>query len=534
MAFPLNRWWVLVAGVVLAWAAMLSVRHVPGLAVPKIGENRVLAGFPGKPEASAAGLREYREAMDAYVIDHFPARPHFIAGINLLRYRLGYSGTARVIVGRDGWLFYDNDDHLSQLRGSSPLKPDELRAWIDTLAERTHYLRERDIPFLVVSAPLQERIYPEKAPLWAQPTGGVADTDALEAAARAAGLDSFLSLYPVLLAQKERYPDAYTGFDTHWTGRGAHGAYVAMLDAMRARGIPVAARPLSSFTALEKPTLKQPQNLAVMLGLASFVTQVFPQYTDPSIEAGLRVHFLTQRQDWAGTRVIDTGVQGAPVLMITGDSFSSELLPFLYPHFSRLIFSHYDEGYFRTDLIERFKPDVAVLEMLESGLRYGMDAPISVLPAKAVAPQAAATDPMIVATPANLVAFAAGPRVVGDGSEALPGYRCGLELIVPATDTTGQALLQVSGWMAQVEAGDVGDAVELVLQSELESYRAPLALGQERPDVAVYFKQPGVALSGFSATLAMPPVPDPYQAYLVQQVGERSTVCQTHVSITLP
>jgi hypothetical protein len=40
--------------------------------------------------------------------------------------------------------------------------------------------------------------------------------------------------------------------------------------------------------------------------------------------------FLGPRQDWTAPQVVDTGEVGKPVLLLTRDSFSNELLSFLY------------------------------------------------------------------------------------------------------------------------------------------------------------------------------------------------------------
>jgi hypothetical protein len=69
---------------------------------------------------------------------------------------------------------------------------------------------------------------------------------------------------------------------------------------------------------------------------------------------------------------MDTGALDRPSLLMTGDSFSNELLPFLLPHFSRVVFSHHQDGFFRDDLVTQFSPDVVLLEVFEPGVRHAM------------------------------------------------------------------------------------------------------------------------------------------------------------------
>jgi hypothetical protein len=85
--------------------------------------------------------------------------------------------------------------------------------------------------------------------------------------------------------------------------------------------------------------------------------------------------YLTPNQTWTGTRVIDTGQTGKPVVLMTRDSFSNALLPFLYSHFSRLILAHNQDGIWRQDLIDRFKPNLVILEVVESGLAISLIRP---------------------------------------------------------------------------------------------------------------------------------------------------------------
>src|SRR2546423_12373690 len=106
---------------------MLCVNHVPRLNRPEIIENRVLAELPAVPKSLSA-LRDYSKKIDAYISDNFPARPYFIATLNYLRYRLGYSGTSKIFVGHDGWLFYDDGRPLDQARGAAPLPAERTRA----------------------------------------------------------------------------------------------------------------------------------------------------------------------------------------------------------------------------------------------------------------------------------------------------------------------------------------------------------------------------------------------------------------------
>jgi hypothetical protein len=106
----------------------------------------------------------------------------------------------------------------------------------------------------------------------------------------------------------------------------------------------------------------------MLLGVSSFVKLTYQDHSDKESEGRLNTFFLGEDRTWTGPQVIDTGQAGKPVLMMSRDSFSNAMVPFLYSHFSRLILTHNQDGTWREDLINRFNPDVVVLEVIESGI----------------------------------------------------------------------------------------------------------------------------------------------------------------------
>ena len=360
----LDRWSALILGSLACVALMLCVNHVPGLTRPEIIENRVLAELPAVPKSLSA-LRDYSKKIDAHVSDNFPARPYFIATLNYLRYRLGYSGTSKIFVGHDGWLFYDDGSHLDQARDAAPLTAEQRRAWVTTLAGRVEQLRSRNAIYVVLSAPNKELIFPDKLPRWARKGHG--DAEVLEADARRVNEPNLVALRRALVQERRLHADVYARYDTHWTGYGAHAAYVALCAKLKEAGFPMEPLPLSDFS----PTDAHAKDLARMLGISSFVRPIFPRFQHP-VQPSLKTIYLSEKADPTGPRIIETGLTGKPTIQCTEDSFGEELLNFLYPHFSRLILSHPKDGFYREDLISTYHPDVVLLEVIETGLRHAM------------------------------------------------------------------------------------------------------------------------------------------------------------------
>jgi hypothetical protein len=355
-------------------AACLAVLAV-GFLLPKIAphakihENRKLAQAPAAPKTWAE-LRRWPKAMDAYVGDHFPARTQLIAGLNYIRYRLGVSGTDRVIVGRDGWLYYDNGAHFAQARNAPAYADAEARDWLAGLAGRTDWLRAHGARYLVLLASDKEVIEPQHGPRWYEgpdPNRAAAMLVRLNSPARAGEI-----VYPApILQQQARWGlEVYNPVETHWTGLGAYTAYAAVMQQLAADGVADGPQPLSDFQEITDDPFK-PRNLSQMLGIAGLVDADYPQFVDPKVSPATT--WLTARQVWTAPQVIDTGLPGKPTLLLIRDSFSTALLPFLESHFSRIVVVHLQDGHWRPDMVERFHPDVVISEVIESGTPFVMD-----------------------------------------------------------------------------------------------------------------------------------------------------------------
>ena len=363
------HWRLLVATIaVLMAAAWIAPRFMQP---PGIQENRVLAAAPAWPKGWR-DLDAFRKAADAYVADHFPARPYLIGALNRLRMMAGVSGSNRVIVGRDGWLFFDNDTHLGAVRADPAMMGPEIRSWLLTYAGRTEYMQARHTPYLTVVGPLKEAIYPQYGPSWYTGPNPNRATVVLPKLAHQAGLAEILYLYPAVAEAARRGPVAYSRHDTHWNAYGAYAGYAALIGRLHEMGLTDAPHPMSDFEITKGDSGDRPRDLALMLGVAKSVKLRFPHIENPAGEAKIRKTFLGPRQDWTAPQVVDTGEVGKPTLLMTRDSFSNELLPMLLPHFSRIILSHNDDGFWRPDLIERFKPDIVVAEIVEHGLRVSL------------------------------------------------------------------------------------------------------------------------------------------------------------------
>lgn len=538
------HWRILIATILLLMAAaFVAPRFVRA---PDIDENRVLATRPAWPK-DLAGFRAFRKDADKYVADKFPVRPHLIGLLNRARMVFGVSGSPRVVVGREGWLFFDGGDHMAATQDPAP-PPADTRAWLAGLAGRTEALKARGVPYLVLVPPMQEAVYPQYAPHWYRLNP---DRRAVRFAelARTTGAGEVIYLHEAMAAATGRGVNTYSLHDTHWTGPGAWEGYAALMRRLKALGVVAEdPRPLSAFQELRPGHPNKPRNLALMLGVASFVDVDYLELGDPAAEARSTTTWLDPVHDWTKPHVIETGETGKPVLMMTMDSFSNALVPFLYTHFSRIVLSHTQDGAWREDLIARFNPDAVVLEVLESGLGYSLNpAPAASAEAMARIAQAVplAEPAAAPATPAAAAAPPAPPQLpvlapITPATAALldpavPTPSCNLEAASLAAAADGLDL-SVSGWISELAERNTSPVGWVRLQGPAGDYAAPLRVDQPRVDVATHFKAPKAAeASGFNTVYRVKGLkPGTYAPLVYRRTPTGWMVCRGVQALTPP
>ncbi|WP_309605924.1 alginate O-acetyltransferase AlgX-related protein [Phenylobacterium sp.] len=529
------HWRLLIATVlVLMAAAWLGPRLVPA---PTLQEHRVLAPRPVWPKR-LEDLRAFRQATDAYVADRFPARVYLIAALNRLRMMVGVSGSSRVIVGRDGWLFWDDDTHLGASRGDPPMTGLEIRDWLAGLAGRTEFLRARGIRYLVIAPPTKEAIYPGHGPAWyAGPAPGRAAV-LLPRLARDSDAGEVLYLQPAITLATKAGAMTYSRHDTHWSGLGAFAGYVAIMDRLQAMGLTDGPRPLAEYRARNSAG-HGPRDLALMLGVASFVDLDYPRLERREGAFKIDTTYLTAKRDWTAPQVIDTHVIGKPVLLMTRDSFSNEMLQFLYPHFRRIVVAHDQDGFWRPDLIDRFKPDIVITEVVEPGLRVAMgDSPAASAQAMARIDRVLATAHAAGPAPgASLMPRLAAPdqRQAAAIAAARPGGGCAFDAANLAPGGGGQATLVVSGWASELATAVTSPDGLIALTGPKGRFVSALRIDKPRPDVADHFRNPSARSSGFAGDFYISKLPaGTYDLSVYRRAGAGWMACTGPPALVAP
>jgi hypothetical protein len=314
--------------------------------------RRVLNAFPAR--------------FEEYYSKRFGFRGTLICWQNILKVRwLKVSSSANVLVGKNGWLYYNpgKGPHTT-----GPFSSEQLLQWQHVLEARRDWLAERGVPYLLVITPDKQTIYPEHLPRGMSPNPASIRQDQLLAHLREHSDLAVLDLRKPLLAAKST-ERIYYRTDSHWNKRGAFIGYQQIVSALNARFPQLQPLPRSAF----EPTVSDRTggDLACMLGLGTQMHEeelalrpLVPRQarvTDekvPIMEKYRLAHIET---------VAMTCPQSSPVrAVMMHDSFGIFLKPYLAEHFARIV-------YLPTDILdpvifERERPDIVIQQMVERKL----------------------------------------------------------------------------------------------------------------------------------------------------------------------
>jgi alginate O-acetyltransferase complex protein AlgJ len=326
---------------------LLATPLFAGFLIPEseqniLKEQRARTPPPNVPR-NRDELAAWPKAADDYLGDRFGLRTQMIRLHANLAKRLLGEGSAQVLVGRHGRMFYRGDDSVRQSAGLDR-RDTEVTETADFLAAMRDALGQHGTRLLVALPPNSATIYQDDLPPWARRNGRATEYDVLLADLAARGITT-VDLRPVVWAARSK-GKAYYVYDTHWTPRGAIAGFNAIADA---DGHPEWR--VDADGAL-KPWTRPGGDLANMIGVSDDVAEPSEQFALPPL--GSRVD-LTEGPYRA---YVTTSDRPGETIMIVGDSFTMSLFaPMLQGHVGRVVWQHHKRCGFDWKLIDRFQPD---------------------------------------------------------------------------------------------------------------------------------------------------------------------------------
>jgi len=177
-------------------------------------ENRFLASFP-EPFT--------KKGFEDWINDNIGFRNEF-TGIyaNIMYHILGLSPSEKIVIGNDGWLFYNGDNNMRIADGTYPLTEENLNDIVKGQQEIRDYLKTKNCEYCLILPPSKVSVYYK----YLKGNYEIKDTpaDIVERELNDKTDVEVINLKPVLLKAKEK-DKIFLKTDTHWNQLGAYVAY---------------------------------------------------------------------------------------------------------------------------------------------------------------------------------------------------------------------------------------------------------------------------------------------------------------------
>ena len=323
-------------------------------------EQRVVAE---KPIFSWKTIQNYPKEFEEYYNDNLPFRTQLIEINNLIDYFVfNTSPLDKVIIGKDGWLFYNpaptdlDGEPLKDFNGENLYSPEELQIMASHLLSVRDTLQSRGQEFIVYIAPNKKSIYGEKN-LPAKYVNEDRYSRGQQVADYLSTNTDLIIIHPINVLQStiEKFPE-YTFYyktDTHWNELGA---YIGTAELLKAIGITVPDLESLSVTAHDSFS----GDLIKMMGLSKYLAYDF-SYSLAGYADKLQV-FEELLEDEKLQHFSALNSNPTSVFVIR-DSFSLGMMPYLSSQLNDCYFVH--RTHYTPELLQQYPTDIVVLQVIE-------------------------------------------------------------------------------------------------------------------------------------------------------------------------
>lgn len=325
-------------------------------------------------------IRNYFLSLESYINDVFAFRNELINLYSIIFFKFGVSVKPdNIIIGKNGFLFLGNklSDVIDQTTGKNTFSDDELKAWNKNFMVRKKYLEQFGIPFYLIIAPNKHSVYPEYLPDYIVPAKQNRLQQLLDSRPP---FNSINTKQAVINAKKQWGDQLFYKTDSHWSEVGAYYAYLEIIKQLK-----------QDFPDIEPAVLKKHNfrkifydwngSMTGFMNLKAIIEDsIFTIINVPGWNKNVvRTNFQGDTLDLKEYPVIAYTDQSVVVnkkkkysVLVLRDSFSMMLAGMLNNTFGKVIYCHYEhpDGIELAKLVEQFKPDIVLYEMVERKLSH--------------------------------------------------------------------------------------------------------------------------------------------------------------------
>jgi hypothetical protein len=355
---------VLCVAVFISLAAPALIQLAGWASDPSVFENRRPAPLPTLPK-TIEEVGAFRDSLVSFVDDNFGLRSELIVLNFMLHSLIGVSANPNEIIGKGGWWLLKDDrtdpTGFGQFRGLNRFSEPDLDNWIDTMERYKRWLGGKGISFMILVAPNQQTIYPERMPNYVNRVWPETRLEQLSRRLRERGSDLPLIDPRQDLWGARKNGILYHRYENHWNPLGAFVAYTtAMREAVKLFPEIVPLQ-LSDFTIQE-------QSIHWKLRLLPELEPVLRLKKESRIAATEALSI-----DHVNISRTTSNVENTPGLLVYGDSFAEGgLMPFFFQTFKSTMFVSTNVP-FPYSVIEKYAPKLVILEFVERFLSLPRD-----------------------------------------------------------------------------------------------------------------------------------------------------------------
>jgi hypothetical protein len=333
-------------------------------------ENRKLSLFP---DLSTNNIFTFPDKLSNFLQEHFAFRNLFFFSNSYLHAKIFNISAMpqNVIMGKDGWMFYNDNSSISDFRRTSMIDTNMSKVFEAVFIKRMLWLQQKySCKFYIFVPPNKERIYPDFMPssYFAKDGFGHNSLDYYKQLFERNGVIKIIDPSDSLLEARKRR-DVYYSTDTHWNLYGGFKGYQKLMLEIQ-KDFP-AIHVFHENEFIISDTLSTEGDLSGMLNLnkvykrkeynLTFIDTSRKLYNNKDF--GIVLNFATN----------DIEHCNHLKLLMFRDSYTNYLIPFLSTQFEKSTYVW--DNIFRADLIDKEKPNIVIFESLQRFLFYALSMP---------------------------------------------------------------------------------------------------------------------------------------------------------------
>lgn len=303
----------------------------------QVKENRTLTE---SPKISFSSISTFSKNAENYFNDNFLLRNFFISLNSIVKFKaLKSSSSPKVIIGKNGWLFYNGEAakdgaSISNHLGLLPYGYEDIfKSYKSNLEAKKRYLEKIGISYVFVIAPDKSSIYPEYLPNGYSNSTRKSNTDLLVEYLKKNSTVSILDLRQQLRSMKKNGQPLYYKNDTHWNNLGGYFAYNAISNHLSEKHPSIKPRSIEDFSIQQLKT-DTPGGLGEMLALVHYDDLEY--ILTPNIPYSYS--HLSGAENDRYPQIYYKNTKNLPNAIVFRDSFMQAVEPYLSDDFNYVVY----------------------------------------------------------------------------------------------------------------------------------------------------------------------------------------------------